>query len=65
MPLYCEICKRDRGKLNKTNWRRHIDSCKLKNTKRKEIITPPPSVFSISNYFSKKRKIEETIVPGM
>lgn len=63
MPLYCEICKRNRGTLNKINWRRHIDSCKIKNNK-KQIITPP-SVFSITNYFSKKRKIEETIISGM
>lgn len=64
MTLYCEICKRDRGQLNKVNWKRHIDACKIKNNK-KHVITPPPSDFSIANYFFKKRKIEETIVSGM
>lgn len=50
--------------LNKMNCRRHIDSCKIKNSKKKQIITPP-AVFSIAICFSKKSKIGETIVSGM
>lgn len=55
MNSYCEICKRVRGQLNKINWKRHIDACKIKNNK-KHVITPPPSDFSIANYFLKKKK---------
>lgn len=63
MHSYCEFCNKIRGTLNKTNWKRHVDSCKIKN--KKQTIPPSSTVDSITNYFCKKRKVEETIVSGM
>lgn len=62
MPVNCVTCNKSRGNLNKTNWQRHVESCK-KKIKKTEINTPSlpitRPIFSIQNYFSKKRKIDE------
>jgi len=63
MPAFCGICKRNRGSLNKTNWQRHVESCN-KKIKKTQIITPSSSSSSLQNYFSKKRKIDETFELG-
>lgn len=63
MPVNCDMCNKSRGSLNKTNWQRHVESCK-KKFKKTEINTPSLPIVSIKNYFSKKRKINETFEFG-
>lgn len=40
----CEICGRQKGDMNPTNWNRHVNSCKSK--------------ISIKNFLVKKPKLE-------
>lgn len=54
MPLSCEISKRSRGTLNKINWRRHIDSCKIKNSKKNKSLRLQR--FFYSHLFFQKKK---------
>lgn len=66
MPVNYDTRNKSRGNLNKTNWQRHIDSCK-KKLKKTEINThslPITRHVSIQNYFSKKRKIDDTFELG-
>lgn len=53
----CEICGRERGDMNPTNWNRHVKSCRLKTT-----VTPKLkrnlNNASIKEFFTKKIKLE-------
>jgi len=53
----CEICGREKGDMNLTNWNRYVKSCRLK--------TPTPhkpkrnlNNTSIKEFFTKRRKLE-------
>ncbi|XP_015378254.1 PREDICTED: zinc finger MYM-type protein 1-like [Diuraphis noxia] len=53
----CEICGRERGDMNPTNWNRHVKSCRLKTS-----VAPKPkrnlNNTSIKEFFNKKIKLE-------
>jgi len=53
----CEICGRERGDMNPTNWNRHVKSCRLKTPvshKPKRNLNNT----SIKEFFTKRRKLE-------
>lgn len=52
----CEICGRQKGDMNPTNWTRHVNSCKSKS----KIPTPKRNStnISIKHFFVKKQKLE-------
>ncbi|KAL4111799.1 hypothetical protein QTP88_015686 [Uroleucon formosanum] len=49
----CEICGRQKGDMNATNWTRHVNSCKSKIPTSKTNL----SSISIKQFFFKKQKI--------
>lgn len=50
----CEICGRQKGDMNATNWTRHVNSCKSKIPTSKTNL----SSISIKQFFFKKQKVE-------
>lgn len=50
----CEICGRQKGDMNSTNWTRHVHSCKAKMPTPKRNLTNN----SIKHFFAKKQKFE-------